>query len=95
MHPPLRETHVLRDFGGSTPANGPQGLAQPWQFAGAMAAVFALVFLPVIAAIGFFARSGSILDPRTAIAMAVFIPMAFGVFYGALRMSKQWEEQAD
>ena len=60
-----------------------------------MAAVFALVFLPVIAAIGFMARSGSVLDVRTAMALAVFIPMAFGVFYGALRMSKHWEEQSD
>lgn len=60
-----------------------------------MAAVFALVFLPVIAAIGFMVRADGVLDVRTVMALAVFIPMAFGVFYGALRMSKQWEAQED
>lgn len=60
-----------------------------------MAAVFALVFLPALAAIGFMARSGDFLDVRTAMALAVFIPMTFGVFYGALRMSKRWDEQTD
>ena len=60
-----------------------------------MAAVFALIFLPALAAIGFMARADGVVDIRTVMALAVFIPMAFGVFYGALRMSKQWEEQAD
>jgi hypothetical protein len=60
-----------------------------------MAAVFALVFLPVIAAIGFMARSGHALDVGTAMALAVFIPMAFGVFYGTLRLAKQWDEETE
>jgi hypothetical protein len=57
-----------------------------------MAAVFALVFLPALAAIGLMARSGN-LDVGTAMALAVFIPMTFGVFYGTLRMSKRWEAE--
>jgi len=56
-----------------------------------MAAVFALVFLPVIAAIGFMARAGHVVDARTALALAVFVPMAFGVFYGTLRLAQQWD----
>ena len=60
-----------------------------------MAAVFALVFLPALAAIGFMARADGALDVRTVMALAVFIPMAFGVFYGSLRMAKKWEEQTD
>jgi hypothetical protein len=60
-----------------------------------MAAVFALVFLPFIAAVGFMARSGELIDVRTALALAVFIPMAFGVFYGTLRLAKQWDEETE
>lgn len=85
----------LRDFG--VPSRGPGDFH--WHVVRypnyPMAAVFALVFLPVIAAVGFMARSDSTLDARTAMALAVFIPMAFGVFYGALRMAKRWEEQTD
>ena len=58
-----------------------------------MAAVFALVFIPALAAIGFMVRAGGSLDLGTAMAMAVFIPLTLGVFYGTLRMAKEWDAE--
>lgn len=95
LHRRLREAHVLRVFVGMSSGNGGFRLARRWLDDGRMAAVFALVFLPALAAIGFMARADGVLDVRTVMALAVFIPMAFGVFYCSLRMAKRWEEQAD
>lgn len=60
-----------------------------------MAAVFALVFLFVIASIGLLVRVcadgaswGSML------ALATFIALAAGVFVGLYRMAKRWEREA-
>ena len=95
LHPSGWDTRFLRAFSGVSWGSAESLLAHRWLRTGRMAAVFARVFLPVIAAVGFMARADGIIDVRTAMALAVFIPMAFGVFYGALRMSKQWEEQTD
>jgi hypothetical protein len=57
-----------------------------------MAAVFALVFLPVLASVALFAKIfGGDVSFSTALASACFIALASGVFYGLFRMSKQWE----
>jgi cytochrome c biogenesis protein CcdA len=57
-----------------------------------MAAVFALVFLPVLASIMLF---GTILrgdvSLATALAGACFIALGSGVFLGLYRMMKAWE----
>jgi hypothetical protein len=57
-----------------------------------MAAVFALVFLPVLASVALLAKvvSGGITF-STALAFGCFIALASGVFYGLYRMAKQWE----
>jgi hypothetical protein len=57
-----------------------------------MAAVFALVFLPVLASVALLAKtlSGDI-SFSTALALGCFIALASGVFYGLYRMSKEWE----
>ncbi|HEU0035793.1 MAG TPA: hypothetical protein VFQ53_34510 [Kofleriaceae bacterium] len=57
-----------------------------------MAAVFALVFLPVLASIALMlgAFHGS-LTYGTALALACFSAMATGVFYGLFSMCRRWE----
>ncbi len=59
-----------------------------------MAAVFALIFLPALAATGFMLKSGE-MDPRTLFAVTLFTVMAAGVFYGALRLARQAEGPDD
>jgi len=50
-----------------------------------MAAVFALVFLPALAAVGFMAKSG-IPDGRSLVAVVLFALLAAAVFFGALQL---------
>lgn len=57
-----------------------------------MAAVFALVFIPALAAIGGMARSSSgMLSFGSFLAVACFTLMTAGVFYGALRLVEREE----
>jgi hypothetical protein len=56
-----------------------------------MAAVFALVFIPALAAIGAMARSSSAMTFSTAFAFACFVALISGVFYGALRLVQKAE----
>lgn len=60
--------------------------------AATMAAVFALVFLPVLASIALMlgASQGS-LSWGSALALACFSAMATGVFYGLFTMCRRWE----
>ncbi len=67
-------------------------LARGAQLACAMAAVFALVFIPALAAIGAMARSSSSLSFGTVLALACFVAMVSGVFYGSLRVVLKAEE---
>jgi hypothetical protein len=57
-----------------------------------MAAVFALVMLPLIASVGFFLgvvhADGSL---AAAFAGAMFVALAIGVFVGALRIARDGE----
>ena len=69
-------------------------MAQRGHLAAFMAAVFALVFLPALAAVGFFLRSAGSLTFGTGLAMVCFFAMTAGVFYGALRMSWHWDHDA-
>ncbi len=55
-----------------------------------MAAVMALVFLPVIAAVGFMVKSNHA-DPSSVFAVLMFAAMAAGVFIGAMRMVRNAE----
>jgi hypothetical protein len=58
-----------------------------------MAAVFALVFVPALASIALMlATARGELGFGTAMAMISFVMLASGVFYGLLRLTRQWEE---
>lgn len=56
-----------------------------------MAAVFALVFIPALAAIGAMARSASSFSVGSTLAFACFVVMISGVFLGALRLVQKAE----
>jgi hypothetical protein len=56
-----------------------------------MAAVFALVFIPALAAIGAMARSSSSFSFGTVMAFSCFLALTAGVFYGALRLVQKAE----
>ena len=60
-----------------------------------MAAVFALVFLPALAATGLMIQvvRGD-LSPASSMAGMTFIGLAVGVFYGLFRMARRWERDA-
>jgi hypothetical protein len=55
-----------------------------------MAAVFALVFLPALGAIGFMAKSGTA-DGRSVFAVVLFTLLAIAVFSGALKLVSETE----
>jgi hypothetical protein len=61
----------------------------------AMAAVFALVFIPALASacLMFKVVQGDV-SLASAMAGATFIALAAGIFYGVLRMARQWENEA-
>ena len=57
-----------------------------------MAAVFALIMLPIIASIGFFVGAVHVSSSfSAAFAGAVFIALAIGVLGGALRLAREAE----
>lgn len=60
-----------------------------------MAAIFALVFVPALAAVGFMILSAAQgeLTFGTALATAMFAMLAMGVFYGLLKMARQWDAE--
>lgn len=59
-----------------------------------MAAVFALVFLPALAAAGLmFKVVQGDLSLASSMAGMMFIALASGIFYGLLRMARQWEDE--
>ena len=61
-----------------------------------MAAVFALVFLPVLASIALvlgLLRGDASLSTR--FAATAFVLLASGVFGGLFRMARRWEHEAD
>jgi cytochrome c biogenesis protein CcdA len=59
-----------------------------------MAAVFALVFLPALAAAGFmFKVVQGDLSFATAMAGMIFIALAGGTFFGLFRMARKWENE--
>lgn len=58
-----------------------------------MAAVFALIFLPALAAIGLMIGASQGVDFGTVLALVCFIAMASGVFYGSLRLAQKWEAE--
>jgi len=57
-----------------------------------MAAVFALVFLFVLASVGLMVKAASA-GFGTGIALVCFVAMAAGVFYGLFRLARKWENE--
>lgn len=59
-----------------------------------MAAVFALVFVPGLAAVLFMlgGNQGQ-LSFGSAFAATVFVALAAGIFTGLLRLTRQWEDE--
>jgi hypothetical protein len=58
-----------------------------------MAAVFALVFLFVIASVGFMWKAAGSFGFGTALAMGLFLALASGVFVGLFRLARTWENE--
>lgn len=60
-----------------------------------MAAVFCLVMLPAIAAIGFMLKVTENTSFGALAAITCFAMLASGVFLGLLKMARGWEAEAD
>ena len=61
-----------------------------------MAAVFALVFLFVVVGGGLLAQVfTSTIDFGSIAALATFLALSWGVFFGLFRMSRAWEGEAN
>ena len=59
-----------------------------------MAAVFALVFLFVIASVGvMWKAAGASLGLGSAFAMGIFLALAAGVFFGLFKLARKWEDE--
>jgi hypothetical protein len=58
-----------------------------------MAAVFALVFLFAFASFGLMFGANGSFSFGSAMALATFGALAAGVFYGLLRMARNWENE--
>ena len=59
-----------------------------------MAAVFALIFVPGLAAVLFMLGTNQgQLSFATAAAATVFVALATGIFMGLLRLSRTWEDE--
>jgi len=59
-----------------------------------MAAVFALILLPALAAVGFILMTAEGASLGVTFAKLCFVAMASGLFYGVLKMSRRWEDEA-
>ena len=59
-----------------------------------MAAVFALILLPALAAVGFILKMDEGSSFGVTLAKLCFVSMAMGLFYGVLRMARGWEDEA-
>jgi hypothetical protein len=59
-----------------------------------MAAVFALVFLFVVASIGFMVKAlPASLGVGGMLAIACFVALAAGVFVGLFKLARRWEDE--
>ncbi|MBA3456566.1 MAG: hypothetical protein H0T42_25985 [Deltaproteobacteria bacterium] len=58
-----------------------------------MAAIFALILLPVIAAVGFMVLSNGMGSFAGAMATLCFAMLAGGSFFGLLNLVRQWEDE--
>ncbi|MGE0867107.1 MAG: hypothetical protein AB7P03_01000 [Kofleriaceae bacterium] len=59
-----------------------------------MAAIFALILLPIIAALGFMTGSNVEGPTEAIVATLVFGLMAGGLFFGMFRMARRWEDES-
>lgn len=58
-----------------------------------MAAVFALVFLFVVASVGFMAKSLDSFSFGSLLAMGCFFMLASGIFVGLYKLARRWEDE--
>lgn len=58
-----------------------------------MAAIFALILVPAIAAVGFMVLSNGELSFGVSMATLCFAMLASGIFLGLLRLARQWEDE--
>lgn len=58
-----------------------------------MAAVFALVFIPVVASIGFMLGANFGVSLPATVALLAFAALAMGVFFSTLKMARRWEDE--
>jgi hypothetical protein len=58
-----------------------------------MAAIFALILLPALAAVGFILKTSEGTSFGVLLAKLCFVAMAAGLFYGLLRMARGWENE--
>jgi hypothetical protein len=59
-----------------------------------MAAVMALILLPVVAAVGFMVLGNSGGSASVTFATLCFTVLAFGVFAGLFKMARGWENES-
>lgn len=67
--------------------------ARAWQFPPRMAAVFALIFLFVIASIGFMFKALPDASFGSLAMIATFVMMASGIFVGLYKLARRWENE--
>lgn len=84
---PLRVFVCLRGDFAALPTGTPVAIS------GAMAAVFALVFLFVIASIGGMLKALPAANFGTIVAMLAFGSLAVGVFLGLFKLARGWENE--
>jgi hypothetical protein len=58
-----------------------------------MAAVFALVFLFVIASVGFMWKAAGSISLGSGLALGAFLALAAGVFLGLFKLARKWENE--
>ena len=58
-----------------------------------MAAVFALIFIPALAAVGLMVKANGGGSLGATFAIVCFTMLAAGVFVGLFRMARQWEDE--
>lgn len=58
-----------------------------------MAAIFALILLPAIAAVGFMVLNNGFGSFGVVMATLCFAMLAGGIFFGLLKLARQWEDE--
>lgn len=59
-----------------------------------MAAIFALIMLSALAAVGFLLKTSEGASFGVTLAKLCFVALATGLFYGLLRLARGWENES-